>query len=423
MTSQPLRRVLTLWDGVVLAIGSIAGSGMLYLPSLTYVLAGRNVLLVWLGGTLLCVPLLLLFIELVRLVPDGGGIEHFLAHGLGPQVAATVPLLFLSLVSAGIPAGTLVAGAYLRAAIGGGMLIQVVGALGIVGIALCTNLIGAGVGVRVQRYVSGILLLVALVLCLASTPALRHGYQAIIPTYHPIGPIFSGMVIAFWAYAGFENLTFIAGEFRHPRRDFPLAMLIAFLIYGGLTIALTISLALLFPQMRVHALSGLLQLAEQLHPTWIATAIIVAFALTLMQLNTASWLWGMSRLLYASAQAGRLPQWFAQLDRRGLPTRAIWTLGSIFVVMTVITALLPTLLVSLLTLASSVFLFLYLLCLLAYLRLTRHVGKRLFAGGVLLYLLVLLASVGFKILYPLTLFLLAWGISLWHKRRLRAMQP
>jgi len=46
------------------------------------------------------------------------------------------------------------------------------------------------------------------------------------------------------------------------------------------------------------------------------------FALTIMQLNAASWLWGMSRLIYTSAHK-RLPGWFAHLDRRGLPGRAV----------------------------------------------------------------------------------------------------
>jgi amino acid transporter len=120
MVHQELRRTLTLWDGMALAIGSIAGSGILYLPSLTYVLTGHDVLFVWLGGTLLCLPLLFMFTDMVRLIPDGSGMEGFIARGLGSHVAATVPLLFLSVVVLGIPAGVLVAGEYLRSAIGGG---------------------------------------------------------------------------------------------------------------------------------------------------------------------------------------------------------------------------------------------------------------------------------------------------------------
>jgi amino acid efflux transporter len=144
----------------------------------------------------------------------------------------------------------------------------------------------------------------------------------------------------------------------------------------------------------------------------------VAFALAIMQLNAASWLWGMSRLMYASARTKRLPAFFAHLDRRGLPRRAILVLGIAFVAMTGMTALFPNLLVSVLTIASSVFLFLYLLCLLSYVRVTRSTGKRLVYGVFFLFLLATLLSVGLKILYPLAVFLFAGCTSIMRERRL-----
>jgi amino acid efflux transporter len=412
MVPQQLRRALTLWDGMALAIGSIAGSGILYLPSLTYVLAGQDVLLVWLGGTLLCLPILFMFADMVRLIPDGSGIEGFVAHGLGAHVAATVPLLFLSVVVLGIPAGVLVAGEYLRAAIGGGTLVQFVGALAILVVAIITNLAGAAVGARVQRKVSWALLIVVVALCALTYPDTRHGYSAVRPAFGAPGSILSGIVVAFWAYAGFENLTFIAGEFRNPRRDFPLAMIVAFLVYGGLAIALTVIIAALIPRNQVSNLSGLFQLAQRITPAWLATSIIVVFALSVMQLNAASWLWGMSRLIYTAARNKRLPRWFAYLDGRGLPRRAILVLGGVFVVITAITAALPALLISALTVASSVFLFLYLLCLVSYLRITRSYGKRLVYGTFFVFLLATLVSVGLKILYPIAVFLLTLVASL-----------
>src|SRR5690348_1939356 len=108
MAQQELRRTLTLRDDLALAIGSVSGFGFLHLPCLTYVLAGRDVLFVWLGETLLCLPLLCMFTDMVRIVPDGSGIDGFIARGLGSHIAATVPLLFLSVVVLGIPAGALV---------------------------------------------------------------------------------------------------------------------------------------------------------------------------------------------------------------------------------------------------------------------------------------------------------------------------
>ncbi len=418
MEQQALRRTLTLWDGMALAIGSIAGSGILYLPSLTYVLAGHDVLLVWLGGTLLCVPMLFMFTDMVRLIPDGSGLEGFVARGLGSHIAATVPPLFLSVVVLGIPTGVLVAGEYLRSAIGGGMVVQLAGALLILAVATTTNLVGAAVGARVQRMVSWALLLVVVALCALTALQIDHGYKAVLPMMSTPGPILSGMVVAFWAYVGFENLTFTAGEFRNPRRDFPLAMIAAFLVYGGLAVALTVLIAALIPHGRVSALSGLFQLAERLSPAWLATTMVVAFALTIMQLNAASWLWGMSRLMYASACTKRLPAFFAHLDRRGLPRRAILALGIAFVAVTGMAVLFPTLLVSVLTIASSVFLFLYLLCLLSYVRLTRSTGKRLVYGVFFLFLLAILLSVGLKILYPTAVFLFAWCASIMRERGL-----
>jgi amino acid efflux transporter len=91
-----LRRSLGLGAGIALAVGSVAGSGILFLPSLTYQIAGHDALVVWGAVTLLCFPLLLVFADMVRRVPDGSGLEGFIALGLGRHVAATVPPLFLS---------------------------------------------------------------------------------------------------------------------------------------------------------------------------------------------------------------------------------------------------------------------------------------------------------------------------------------
>lgn len=418
MTQHALQRSLTLWDGIALAIGSIAGSGILYLPSLTYVLAGHDVLLVWLGGTLLCIPMLFMFTDMVRLVPDGSGIEGFIARGLGPHVAATVPPLFISIVILGIPAGVLVAGDYLRAAFGGGTLMQLIGALAILGVAIATNIAGAEIGARIQRIVSWGLLIIVVSLCVLTYHTTKYSYTTVLPTFSALGPILAGIVVAFWAYAGFENLTFIAGEFRNPRRDFPLAMIVAFLVYGGLAIALTMIIATTIPRGQVSHFSGLFQLAEHITPAYLATSIIVVFALTIMQLNAASWLWGMSRLIYSAAKTHRLPHWFAHLNHRGLPIRAILLLGIAFVVITLLTAAFPTLLVNVLTIASAVFLFLYLLCIVSYMRIMHNHGKRLIYGALFVFLFITLISVGLKVLYPLIIFLLALALSI-----IRTRQP
>ena len=417
MAHQELQRTLTVWGGIALAIGSIAGSGILYLPSLTYVLAGHNVLLVWSGGTLLCLPLLFMFADIVRLVPDGSGIEGFVERGLGPHMAATVPLLFLSIVVLGMPASALVAGEYLRAALGGGVLVRLAGAYVVLAVTIITNLLGAALGARIQQAVSLGLLVVVVALCVLTAPNASANYSAIVPTFVDPTATLSGMVVAFWAYAGFENLTFIAGEFRNPRRDFPLAMIVAFLVYGVLAVSLTVLIAILIPRSHVNSFSGLFQLAARITPAWLATSIIVVFALTVVQMNIASWLWGMSRLVYSSARMRRLPRWFAHLDSRGLPGRAVLLLGSVGVVLTGIAAAFPDQLANAFTVASAVFIFIYLLCLASYIRLTRGYGKRLLYGALFVFLCGTLVSVGLKTFYPIVVFLQALAASLLRERR------
>jgi hypothetical protein len=67
--------------------------------------------------------------------------------------------------------------------------------------------------------------------------------------------------------------------------------------------------------------------------------------------------------------------------------------------------------------ASSVFLFLYLLCLVSYLRVTRSYGKRLVYGALFVCLLATLVSVGLKVLYSVVVFLLAFLASVIRQRR------
>jgi len=411
-----LQRTLGLREGTALAIGSIAGSGILYLPSLTYVIAGHDALVSWLGALALCVPMLLMLTDMVRAVPDGSGVEGFVARGLGPHAAAGVPVLFLALFSIGMPAGVLVAGDYLAHAVGGGQT-RLLGALTILGVAVVTVLLGVRAGARVQTVATWGLLGVGLILIGLTFPRAVGHYDAVRPELASAGPILSGVVVAFWAFAGFENLTFIAGEFRDPGRDFFLAVVIAFAAYGGLAVALTANLAGVVPRAEVSQLSGLLQLAQTVSPSWLATGVVTAFAVALLQLNATSWVWGMSRLIFASATAGRLPAYFARLDDRGLPRRAIWALGAVLVAVTCVFAGAPRLLVEALITASTGFVVLYLLCIVSYLRSETSPGKRLGAAVLLVFLVSTLGGAGPRALYPVVVLALGVGASLLRGRR------
>src|SRR5918999_3002505 len=180
-SAPPLERTLGLGGGIALAIGSVAGSGILFLPSVTYDIAGADALLVWAAAAALCAPLLLVFGELVREAPESSGLEGFVARGLGPHAAACVPLLFLVTFYPALAAACLVAGGYLEAAVGGGAPVRLAGALVVVGTVTATNLIGARGGARLQAAVTWTLLAAALALVGLTFPDARGGYDAVLP--------------------------------------------------------------------------------------------------------------------------------------------------------------------------------------------------------------------------------------------------
>jgi amino acid efflux transporter len=232
--------------------------------------------------------------------------------------------------------------------------------------------------------------------------------------------LLSGVLLAFFAYAGFENLTFIAGEFRNPRRDFPVAMAAAFAAYGLLAVALTANLAAIVPAGRVDEVAGLAQLAETIEPTVLATGVITALALALMQVNANSWVWGMSRLVRSAADAGRLPRSLAALDR-GVPRRAVWLLSAGFLATLGFAAFAEDVVTDLLVTTSAGFVVLYLLAVLAYARRARGARRRVLADLLLVVLVALLAGDAAHALPAIGVVGLGAGASLVGARRRRAV--
>jgi amino acid efflux transporter len=207
---------LARWQAIPLVVGSIAGSGILFLPSAVYVEAGRNSLLVWVLATAMCLPMLLMFEDMVRASPEGRGIEAFIRAGMGDVVGRCVPIMFLALVIVGLPAGALVAGRYVARALGAGGPAVVTTAVAVLLISLVANLAGVRANTRVQQVGSWALVATVGVL-LASTAGGAGGrLSTVAPDVHRPDVLLPGVVLAFRAFSGFENLTFLSREFRRP---------------------------------------------------------------------------------------------------------------------------------------------------------------------------------------------------------------
>ena len=402
--SQKLKEKINLLDGIVLATGSIIGSGVLFLPSLTFALARADALVVWGLATCICVPLLIMFSSMVVETSTARGVEEIVSAGLGPSFGASIPLLFLGTVCFGIPSSAIIAGKYAQMLIGVGGFGSCVASMLIL-VAIISSLAGKQLGTRINLMVALCLLAFGVVLIAMTTPPSIDSLRVLIPRFS-IRPILAGTTAAFWAYAGFENLSFIAGEFEKPKRDFFISVFTALLICCLIYVGLTVNFSAWIGNGPIRMVTGLAQLSDEANLSSHVGAIIALFAIFAVQINLISWIWGISRLVSSSGKKGYLPRFLGNKNSQGTPINAILCLGFIFLFITFLASMKPGLLEKFIIVVSTNFIFIYIICILSYIKFNNSYWKKSMACICLILLSLLFFNSRLLVSYPIAIFAL-----------------
>src|SRR5690606_14319431 len=122
-------------------------------------------------------------------------------------------------------------GGYVSAAAGGGAGVTAVTAVALLLFAPIVNSFGIRVTGRVQLGLAGLLVLFLLVAVAASVPHAR--WDNLVP-FAPHGWLAVGPAAALlvWCFVGWEAVTHLTAEFRHPARDVPRATAAAVVVVG-----------------------------------------------------------------------------------------------------------------------------------------------------------------------------------------------
>lgn len=400
---------ISLIGGIALAIGSIMGSGILFLPTLTAKLSGPAVFWVWIASLLMCIPLAYIFFDIVKLNVGPGSLEKIIESGLGKRISIALPLLFLGTVSFGMPTAAFIVGKYVSAAFSGTHLMQFCVTILIIIIGSTVNLFG----IKSSQHIQTILAILMFAITIALFALTMHKAIPHYPTYltpkhvHWINwGVLSAVVVCFWAYAGFENLTFMSGEFKNVQKHFCLSIIIGLLLCGIVYALLALNYASLISAHNMNVELGLFQLSKTTHYAILPYALS-AFAFVAVQLNFNSWIWGISRLIQNAGKTGLLPN-FLSKQTKEIPKRAITLLTIIFIVVSIGLYFHPKLVHILLILVSTNFVFIYILCLSSYILTKKRLSLlTLFAAGLLVLLISSISSSGWLILYPIALVLLS----------------
>ncbi len=241
-----LRRDLTLYDAMNLVIGTIIGSGIFLVPAEIARAVHRPgwMLAVWVIGGVLTMLGALSLAELGAAMPDAGGIYSFITRGFGRLPGFLCGWMLFTVATSGSIA-TL--GAAFPIYLGAFVPLNptTTKVVGVLAIALLTwiNIVGVKNGARVGNVltalkVGGLVVMVVVIFLLPGpAPDTTHAPAAPLPTGPvPLAAVGVALVAVLWAYEGWHDVSFAAGEIHEPQKNFPRG------IIGGVAIVIALYL-------------------------------------------------------------------------------------------------------------------------------------------------------------------------------------
>jgi amino acid transporter len=357
MADTQLKKVLGFWPIFGACFGiAISGSTLMLLGNV-FAMTGMSFIVSQAVALVVMILVILAFSELSTMMPVAGGIETYTREALGLGMATGVTLCYF-VATLSLAVNAIVDGAMLN------MFVPGVPALAwgiiLVTIYLLLNLLGArvlgfGLGffvviVIASYVVMGILGYAGVGQAAVDLSKLREwsGLR--------FGNIIAISMIAIWFFVGIEMATPYAEEVKKPEKNLPRAMI------AGIIVIFVIQLLLgpaMFAVLSTEELAGFtphVAFAEKLFgQAGLYWVLVLQIALEFTTIGGV--MFGISRLLYGLARDGMLPKVFAWLHPKfKTPWAALFLIYVAVVVAMIVGA--PFVLLSI---ASMIFFFIYLL--------------------------------------------------------------
>jgi len=221
-------------------VGITIGSGIFRTPAAIARLVPNPLAIIalWAGGGLLSLCGALSFAELGAMLPETGGFYAWLREGWGRPVAFMFGWSELVLIRASAQGGmAIVFGEYALRSFGVDATVHVLAArglaAGLIAFAATANILGARLGAGIVSVSTAAKFAAVAALALAALFLGRaHGADISYLTTSTAGaaPLTAGgiglaLVSVLWAYDGFVDVSFVAGEVTNPARTLPRAII------------------------------------------------------------------------------------------------------------------------------------------------------------------------------------------------------
>ena len=361
---------LGLFTTVMLVIGGVIGSGIFRKPGVMAAQVGSPELLlgVWVLAGVLTLFGALTNAEIAAMIPETGGQYVYFDRMYGPFFAflygwaifaimqcgsiAAITYVFAEYATEFLPLPTLppaiAAWSFHVPFVGDVSPLKEIGikglAAGVIILLTAINYLGVRFGGLVQNVftvakVAAMLLLVVAAFCL---PTGGSAANLTTPSAHIsltglalIAGIAAALQGAFWAYDGWNKLTYIAGEVKNPQRNIPLGLFWGMLAVTGVYLLINVAYAYVLPidQMAQSKLVAA-DVAERCFSgggRWIAAAVMVSTFGTANAtiLATARLYFSMARMDYFPRPLGRVHPRF-HTPAASLVVQGIWSVLLLF---------------------------------------------------------------------------------------------
>ncbi len=396
-----LNKELGLLQGVALLSTSLLGTGIFVVPALAATAAGAASLWAWMILIALVLPVAFTFAQLGKRFPHAGGAPHLIGRAFGLRMEGVSALLFLAVLPVGLPAA-------LHIASGFWLALFDLDRVGLLAIELATLAAILLLGQRPPK-ASGLLQGLIAVAIVASVALiwwmgdLPRTSQPLLPSMDDQWHLLpTALGVMFWCFVGIEAFTHLGEEFKHPERDFPLALLLGVVLAGLVYWACSVAVLSFATYGDVHSdITALPRLFEQLLGEHARVLVaVLGYLACFASMNV--YIQGFARLIWSLADEGRLPARLAVRNRQGVPGKALLLVVISCALCAVLSATLKLSVDDLIRYANGNFVLIYLFSMAAGWVLLRGIW-RLLAGLSTLLCAAVLVMLGSDALYAVAL--------------------
>jgi amino acid transporter len=320
-------RTVGLFGTALLPLNGMIGAGIFALPAILYAAVGSFAPWMILLGGILFFPLMFVFASLAKRFDHSGGPMLYGEAAFGPFVGFQAGWMRYASALASMAANAHVVISYLAAlwpVLDDPVVRPVAVALFILAFTLI-NLFGMtkAIGVLGSMTLVKLLPLAGLVIAGLAMGSPAIGFA--LPEFTAFETV---VLLTFYAFIGFENVSMPAGEMRKPKRDIPMALM-GILLFVTLFYMLIIWAYIAIDPVGSSDTMPLAIAAEAIMGQVGAVAIVVAAAFSIGA-NTLGGFVALPRMTYGMAEEGMLPPIFMRVSKRFLtPDFSILFLGGV----------------------------------------------------------------------------------------------